>query len=61
MFESKIIRISLPGYTTEQIEDLYVNYIDKVRNKEGERLIVGHSTAEGVMLISVDAKDIEFQ
>ena len=59
MFESKIIRISLPGYTTEQIDDLYVNYIDKVRNKEGERLIVGHSTAEGVMLISVDAKDID--
>ena len=59
MFESKIIRISLPGYTTEQIDDLYVNYVDKVRNKDGERLIVGHSTAEGVMLISVDAKQID--
>lgn len=59
MFESKIIRISLPGYTTEQIDDLYVNYVDKVRNKDGERLIVGHSTAEGVMLISVDAKNID--
>lgn len=59
MFESKIIRISLPGYTTEQIDDLYVNYVDKVRDKNGERLIVGHSTAEGVMLISVDAKNID--
>lgn len=59
MFESKIIHISLPGYTTEQIDDLYVNHVDKVRNKEGERLIVGHSTAEGVMLISVDAKDVD--
>lgn len=59
MFESKIIRILLPGYTTEQIDDLYVNYVDKVRNKDGERLIVGHSTAEGVMLISVDAKQID--
>lgn len=59
MFESKIIRISLPGYTTEQIDDLYVNHVDKVRDKNGERLIVGHSTAEGVMLISVDAKNID--
>lgn len=58
MAPSKVIRIQLPeGFTDEQIDDLYVNKLDKIRDKDGRRLLPGHSAVDGIMNIAVDAKD----
>lgn len=60
MFSSKVIRIQLPdGFTEAQVDDLYRNHIDRIRDANGERLIMGQSTAGGVMMLSVDAENIE--
>ncbi len=60
MFSSKVIRIQLPdGFTEAQVDDLYRNHIDQIRDANGERLIMGQSTAGGVMMLSVDAENIE--
>lgn len=60
MFTSKVIRIQLPdGFTEAQVDDLYRNHIDQIRDSNGERLIMGQSTAGGVMMLSVGAENIE--
>ena len=60
MFSSKVIRIQLPdGFTEAQVDDLYRNHIDQIRDANGERLIMGQSTAGGVMMLSVDAENID--
>lgn len=60
MFTSKVIRIQLPdGFTEAQVDDLYRNHIDRIRDANGERLIMGQSTAGGVMMLSVGAENIE--
>lgn len=60
MFSSKVIRIQLPdGFTEAQVDDLYRNHIDRIRDANGERLIMGQSTAGGVMMLSVGAENIE--
>lgn len=60
MFSSKVIRIQLPdGFTEAQVDDLYRNHIDQIRDSNGERLIMGQSTAGGVMMLSVGAENIE--
>nr|DAR08880.1 MAG TPA: crystallin beta/gamma motif-containing protein [Caudoviricetes sp.] len=60
MFTSKVIRIQLPdGFTEAQVDDLYRNHIDQIRDSNGERLIMGQSTAGGVMMLSVDAEHID--
>lgn len=60
MFTSKVIRIQLPdGFTEAQVDDLYRNHIDHIRDSNGERLIMGQSTAGGVMMLSVGAENIE--
>ena len=60
MFTSKVIRIQLPdGFTEAQVDDLYRNHIDRIRDANGERLIMGQSTAGGVMMLSVDAEHID--
>ena len=60
MFSSKVIRIQLPdGFTEAQVDDLYRNHIDQIRDANGERLIMGQSTAGGIMMLSVDAENID--
>ena len=60
MFTSKVVRIQLPdGFTEAQVDDLYRNHIDRIRDANGERLIMGQSTAGGVMMLSVGAENIE--
>ena len=59
MFSSKVIRIQLPEmFTDEQIDDLYVTRLDKIRDKDGRRLLPGHSAVDGIMTIAVDANDL---
>lgn len=60
MRPSKVIRIQLPdGFTEAQVDDLYQNHIDKIRDANGNRLIEGQSTADGVMMLSVEAEHID--
>ena len=55
MFPGKLIRIKLPeGYSTEQIDELY-NALDGIRDADGNRLIEGHSSVNGIMTIAVEA------
>ena len=55
MFPGKLIRIKLPeGYSTKQIDKLY-NALDGIRDADGNRLIEGHSSVNGIMTIAVDA------
>lgn len=55
MFPGKLIQIKLPeGYSTEQIDELY-NALDGIRDADGNRLIEGHSSVNGIMTIAVDA------
>ena len=59
MFPGKLIRIKLPeGYSTEQIDELY-NALDGIRDADGNRLIEGHSSVNGIMTIAVDASKLE--
>ena len=59
MFPGKLIRIKLPeGYSTEQIDELY-NSLDGIRDADGNRLIEGHSSVNGIMTIAVDASKLE--
>ena len=55
MFLGKMIRIKLSeGYSTEQIDKLY-NLLDGIRDADGNRLIEGHSSVNGIMTIAVEA------
>lgn len=59
MFPGKLIRIKLPeGYSTKQIDKLY-NALDGIRDADGNRLIEGHSSVNGIMTIAVDASKLE--
>ncbi len=59
MFPGKLTRIKLPaGYSTEQIDTLY-NALDGIRDADGNRLIEGHSSVNGIMTIAVDASKLE--
>ena len=59
MFLEKMNRIKLPeGYSTEQIDKLY-NALDGIRDADGNRLIEGHSSVNGIMTIAVDASKLE--
>lgn len=59
MFPGKLIQIKLPeGYSTEQIDKLY-NALDGIRDADGNRLIEGHSSVNGIMTIAVDASKLE--
>lgn len=59
MSPGKLIRIKLPeGYSTEQIDKLY-NALDGIRDADGNRLIEGHSSVNGIMTIAVDASKLE--
>lgn len=59
MSHGKLIRIKLPeGYSTEQIDKLY-NALDGIRDADGNRLIEGHSSVNGIMTIAVDASKLE--
>lgn len=61
MFDCKILRIQLPeGFTSEQVDDLYENQIDKMLiDDNNQRLVEGHSTANGIMTIVAEAEKIE--
>lgn len=60
MSPSKVICIQLPdNYTNKEVDALYVDCLDKIRDASGRRLIAGHSTSDHVMTISVDANDIK--
>lgn len=59
MFPGKLTRIKLPaGYSTEQTDTLY-NALDGIRDADGNRLIEGHSSVNGIMTIAVDASKLE--
>lgn len=58
MFDSKVIEIKLPdGMTPTQIGDFYKTYIDSVKNEDGKSMVMGMSTANGIMRIVLDEGD----
>lgn len=58
MSPSRVIEILLPeGLRPAQVADLYVSYIDRIRDDAGERLIKGMSAADGVMMMAVETED----
>ncbi|MDO5531991.1 hypothetical protein [Sutterella sp.] len=58
MRPGRIIRIELPADSGRGlVDDLYVNFIDRVRDAAGRRLILGHASAGGVMTMTVSTED----